>query len=105
MIFITGGICQGKTEFAKTFNLNIIDNFESLVREWINTSADIDAHIADILATPDLVVICTEIGCGIIPLDKQERQWREAVGRAACKLAAAATQVFKLEAGIPIQIK
>lgn len=29
----------------------------------------------------DLVIVCDEIGCGLVPVDAFEREYREAVGR------------------------
>ena len=47
-------------------------------------------------------ITCDEIGCGIIPLDPLERQWREEVGRLCCAVAAEPdTLLFRLTAGIP----
>ena len=51
------------------------------------------------------VVICSETGCGIVPLDKKERLAREATGRLMCALAAEADTVVRMICGIPQVIK
>ena len=42
---------------------------------------------------PDLIFICDEVGNGIIPLEKSERDYRECVGRVLCVLAEKAERV------------
>ena len=54
---------------------------------------------------PETVVICDEVGCGIVPMEKKQRQWREAVGRACCYLAQQANRVERVCCGIPMTIK
>ena len=48
------------------------------------------------------VVICNEVGCGIVPLDKSERLAREATGRILIELAQQAQRVVRMQWGIPI---
>ena len=49
---------------------------------------------------PDRILIMDEIGCGIVPADAFERQYRELAGRNGCKLAAEADEVWRVAAGI-----
>ena len=60
--------------------------------------------LADELAAYD-VVIATEIGGGIVPMDAGERTAREAAGRLACLLAARADCVVELFCGLPTVLK
>ena len=46
-----------------------------------------------------------EIGCGIIPLEKSERKWREITGRAGCIIAERAETVYRVCCGIATVIK
>lgn len=46
-----------------------------------------------------------EIGSGIVPMNQEERIWREAVGRAGCKIAESAVEVYRVMSGIGIRIK
>ncbi|MBP3879053.1 MAG: bifunctional adenosylcobinamide kinase/adenosylcobinamide-phosphate guanylyltransferase [Lachnospiraceae bacterium] len=50
-------------------------------------------------------VIATEVGCGVIPLDRGERIWRENAGRLACLLADRADEVVLVQCGIGIPVK
>ncbi len=127
MTLIIGGAFQGKTEFAvkrlgvsradvldgescaveDVFGAAAVRHFERLIRRVISEN-DRDARdFARELCerNPALTVISTEIGSGIIPLDRGEREWREAVGGACCVLAEFADTVIRVSCGIPTAIK
>ena len=50
-------------------------------------------------------MLCREVGSGVIPMDKADRDWREATGRLCCALAQEATAVIRIVAGIPVALK
>lgn len=54
---------------------------------------------------PELVILCDEIGNGIVPMEKEERTWREETGRLLCRIAAEAESVERVFCGIPSCIK
>ena len=60
--------------------------------------------LADRLSQKE-VVIATETGCGVIPLDPRERRNREAAGRLSCLLAERAETVVRVCCGIPQVLK
>lgn len=162
LIFITGGSHQGKTEFARTLGLPIVDELHLMIGQWLSEKKDLTKAIDQLLSSrlpedrssddqfpddrfpedrpvddqypddrlpddqypgnpfpsnrpsddrqrlkvdPGLVVICNEVGCGIIPSEKNEREYREAVGRIACCIAKKADVVYRVEAGIASRIK
>ena len=51
------------------------------------------------------VVACAEVGSGVVPLDPDERAWRELVGRTCNRLAEQADHVVRMVCGIPTQLK
>ncbi|SEA48856.1 adenosylcobinamide kinase /adenosylcobinamide-phosphate guanylyltransferase [Oribacterium sp. KHPX15] len=53
----------------------------------------------------ELVIIMNEVGSGVVPMDKDEREWREAAGRVSCLFAKRADRVYRLLAGIPQRLK
>lgn len=53
----------------------------------------------------ELVIIMNEVGSGVVPMDRDERLWREAVGRVSCLYAKRADRVYRLIAGIPQRLK
>ena len=51
------------------------------------------------------VVISTETGCGVVPMNPAEREAREKAGRLNCLLAARAETVIRVFCGIPQVIR
>lgn len=105
LILIIGGAFQGKSEFAKRFNLPILDNLQDKVKAIFQNRVDVKEEIIKQVEGKNIVVICNEVGCGIIPLDKTERVYREITGRVLIDIAKIADQVYKIEAGIAQKIK
>ena len=122
MIMLTGGAFQGKTEYMKKrFRLTgdeiadggkcdisvlaksrFISHYELAVKRMIFEGID------PLVFTETLdceAIEINEIGCGIIPLDKSEREWRELTGRAGCIIAEKADEVVRVCCGIPTVIK
>ena len=54
---------------------------------------------------PKLIIICDEVGSGVVPILKEETCYREAVGRLLCSLAKHAEKVTRIMAGMPMRIK
>lgn len=96
--------------FLDDFHLFMRDYFEKPAQEettYTKQEQRSDYHeivkkVADYTAW---VVVSNEIGSGIVPLERQERMWREETGRMLTKLVAAADEVYRMVAGIPIKIK
>ena len=58
-----------------------------------------------ILAYPEVCIIANEVGSGLIPLERSERDYREAVGRTLCTAAKEADEVWRVTCGIGQRIK
>ena len=56
-------------------------------------------------AYPKALLLCDEVGCGVVPVDPEERAWRERVGRCCCELAQQADCVLRLYCGIASVLK
>ena len=85
MIFITGPLYSGKRTFAKTLPGRCICDVQELAAGAENLE-----KLADELSAYD-IVLATEVGGGVVPMDPAERAGREAAGRLACLLAVALT--------------
>ena len=99
MIFITGPLYSGKRTFARTLPGTCIADVQDLAAE-----ADDLEKLADKLAAYD-IVLATEVGGGVVPIDPAQRAAREAAGRLACLLAARADCVVQMFCGIPTVLK
>lgn len=107
MIFITGPLFAGKRDYIKTAlrwtEEELKQNALWDVQDLAAQTDDLET-LADRLAqTP--VVIATEIGGGVVPMDPEERRAREAAGRLACLLAARADTVIRVNCGLPRALK
>lgn len=103
-----GGEGSGHLKLAQLENpgSEIIDNFQDKTAKALKaglSAQDLAKQL--VLDKPDAVVICTEIGMGIHPLDPFERKWREETGRALCILASYAESVTRVVCGIGQRIK
>ena len=124
MHMITGGAFQGKREFAKNyfktknmtngeicgfdevFSAECIYNFHMLVKRLTAENINcIEFTERIIRENKNLIVIINEIGCGIVPIDKNERIWRENVGKCGCMIAAASEKVIRIFYGKAVFIK
>ena len=100
MIFITGPLYSGKRTFAQKLpGRRIVD-----VQELAADAPELD-KLADRLAAEYDVILATEVGGGVVPMEAQQRAAREAAGRLACLLAARADCVVQMFCGIPTVLK
>lgn len=84
----------------------VVDRLHILIRRLMLGKLDPDGFIDAIIEkNPDVVIICDEVGCGVIPLDGFDREWREAVGRTCCRIAQKSERVERIFAGIPTVIR
>ena len=114
MVLIVGGMAQGKLDFARRDlgvtswsegalgDADCVHGLQQVIRNMPGWQGGLDAWCA---AHPNGVLICDEVGCGVTPLDREDREWREQVGRTCCRLAAEAEAVYRVCCGVGVQIK
>ena len=102
MIFVTGPRYAGKKEYIRNaLGLSEAELAERAVWDVQELAAGADLEtLAAALAVHE-IVIATEIGGGLVPIDAAERERREAAGRLACLLAARAETVVRVCCGLP----
>lgn len=111
LIMIIGGMAQGKHAWAAQYpNFVRVDDLAEQIRAAVQAGRDPiaegNAAVRAIIAgQQDTVLIYPEVGSGVVPMDPKERAWREAVGRAGCRIAAEADEVYRMVAGIAQRIK
>ena len=104
MIFVTGPLFAGKREYIRNA-LGLAPQAFDAAAVWdvqclAETAGDLEA-LADRLAQKE-IVIATEVGGGVVPVDPAERA---AAGRLACLLAARADTVVRVCCGLPQLLK
>ena len=127
MMLIIGGAYEGKTEYAvkllgisegdildgsvcdfnELYSAKAVKKFHLLIKRLIEDKRDSALCFIDKLyeRNPNVTVISDEIGCGIIPIEKSERIWREEAGRACCRAAELSEVVVRINCGISSVIK
>lgn len=113
MILVFGGLASGKRGYVKEefgytdteISADIYDGVPVLynLHELINTDADSERLFPELLKKK--IVICNDISCGIVPMDRADREKREAVGRLLIRLAAKAERVVRIQCGLAQIIK
>ena len=107
MIFVTGPMFAGKQEYIQNALGLSQDAFAAQavldVESFAAKTADLEA-LADELAMHK-IVIASETGGGIVPIDPAERKAREAAGRLSCLLAQRAETVVRVVCGLPQILK
>ena len=107
MIFVTGPRYAGKREYIRDavglseaeFAAAAVCGAETLV----SRVDQVDAVYEQLRGRQ--IVIASETGCGVVPIDPLEEERREAAGRLSCKLAASADVVIRVVCGIPCFLK
>ena len=113
MVLILGGFGAGKKSLARTLGYTdaqmssdpyadapVTTDLETAVKnDPVNAAA-----LLPVLLKKELV-LCREVGSGVIPLDAHERAWREATGRLCCALAKEATAVVRVVCSVPTVLK
>ena len=130
MILIIGGAYQGKMAFAEQlleeqkkngkagsifpqFHMWVKAHMEAdandKISEHVNSNEKndkLEKELREKLAQePDQIIVCDELGCGVVPMDAFERAWRERTGRIGCELAKQAEAVYRVTCGIGTRIK
>lgn len=106
-----GGYAQNKYEYVKKQfpDAEIWNDFHLYVKEQLALGMNVrqleESVFRRINENPEIKIICNEIGCGIVPVEKDDRLWREETGRLLCKIAAKAQKVVRIVCGIPQRIK
>lgn len=98
------------SESAKAANHGILVNhLHRIIRKELEdgrTEEEIREEILKLGRQPfEVVFLCDELGNGIVPIDPDEREWREVVGHILIAVAAEANEVLRIFCGIPEVIK
>ncbi|WP_394522418.1 bifunctional adenosylcobinamide kinase/adenosylcobinamide-phosphate guanylyltransferase [Lacrimispora sp. JR3] len=103
----TAQVAQGRTDrFDAALKRPIIHDFHEYIRRILKEGKSVEEFIASIeKENKDAIIISNELGCGIVPMEPKDREWREVSGRSAVLLAKKAEEVYRLVCGIASRIK
>jgi len=127
MILVIGGAYQGKKDFAmRQFGIpeakiadgtaadaqeelsacTAVCNYQLRIRRQIEAGLDPEEELKLLLAgNRKICIIADEIGSGLIPMERAERDYRETAGRTLCLAAKEADEVWRVICGIGQRIK
>ncbi len=105
-----GGYKQGKLRYVLTKHPNAENKVFNDLHLWIKRlMIDGQDAMREVMGyidkNPDCILICDEIGNGIVPVDRFEREYREQVGRILIEVAKRADRVERITCGIGQRIK
>lgn len=104
-----GGAYQGQTELAQRENPHgewHVDFHETIRKAVLHEHQDPHAFARQFCKEhPGAIVAANEVGAGVVPMEAQDRAFREAVGRVLCIIAQEAESVTRCVCGIGVRIK
>lgn len=113
MVLIIGGEASGKRTYARQMGYSDAEMADGTLddRPVLYNLQDLVAR--DVQNAPALLeplsqkaaVLCNEVGSGVIPLERRERDAREATGRLTIQLAQRAERVVRMVCGIATVIR
>lgn len=122
MKLVIGGAYQGKRSYAS-------EQYGILEEEWLDGNTCCEEDLMEARAVydfhkciqknekleykidelcrqnPNIVIVTTEVGAGVVPMNAQDRIWRERCGRICTRLAKEADEVVRICCGIGQRIK
>lgn len=82
-------------------NAEILNHMHLLIKRYVKEGKSTDTLIDSLYdINPEIIIICDEVGSGIVPLEKEDRIYREAVGRVLCSAVKKAVHVERVTCGI-----
>ena len=78
---------------------------KDLLREGMEEASVQSTILSWVSTHPNTILICDELGNGIVPLEKMERIWREQTGRLMIELAKQAERVERILCGLGQRLK
>lgn len=126
MVLIVGGAYQGKKKFAceqlEIKEQELVDgrdcpygslmtargmhHLQDYVKRMLLDQQDATQNIlAEVEDNTEVILLCNELGCGLVPIDAFDRTYRESVGRLQCELAKRSKEVYRVTCGIGARMK
>ena len=112
MVLFIGPLYSGKHDAAKAYaevtgkqlsDLRVCEDAAAFLTD--SGSSERLGQITGELAANYDIILSTEVGSGLVPVDEGERAAREAAGRLSILLAEQADEVYRVVAGIAKKLK
>lgn len=94
------------SSFEDILKAPLICDYHLLVKRMLEEKRDAyDFTHCLIRENEGACLVMDEIGCGVVPSNAFDRDYRETVGRIGCLLASHSDEVYRVFCGIPTKIK
>ena len=96
------------SSWEEAWNVPVIEHTEQYIKRLSKeegSMAEKQQRIATWIETlmdknRDVIVLMDEVGCGIVPMQREEREYRDLVGFAGQRIAKKAERVYRIQVGI-----
>ena len=125
MIIVFGGAYQGKTDFVKErfgladddifectedglFDLDrkAVSHLERFILKRIRDGNEVFGYFEEIAdKLKDKIIICDDIYCGVVPIEKEQRLWRDNVGKQMQIFCREADEVYRVYCSLGERLK
>lgn len=125
MILVFGGAYQGKKEFvANKFGYKLDDMYQCSEKDEVDFSKDVitdlEAYILGAIRRDEnplvfvnsnkskfrnKIIVITDVGSGIVPISKEQRLFRDNVGKITQILSRESEEVYRVFCGIGEKLK
>lgn len=124
MILVTGGCFQGKKNYVREkfgltaeeltdggtcpmealYSAKALYHFHEYVRRLMEAGETFSLERLK-EKNPDILLVTNELGYGVVPTDRFDREYREKTGRICCQIAKEAKEVHRVVCGLGTVIK
>lgn len=98
-------ICMGDSHPNNSDNLIVLTGLENWLARCGLSEEQVIHQVMEILENRDALVILTDVGRGIVPMDAEQRQLRDTCGRLYQRIMTDADEVTRIWYGIPQTLK
>lgn len=100
-----------KLDIDKLYKKRCITNLQLIARDSKSQTPEaLEDFVAELISREkdtgiEYIMVMDEVGSGIVPIKKEDRDYREAAGRLGCLIAESSRIVIRVICGIGQQIK
>lgn len=106
--YLDGRDCELDIHFPADQDSLVFNRLNAYLRRHLSAGPAVRAALSRLLDSAgrrQLIIIADDCGAGLVPVDPEERQYREELGRTLCYLAEEADTVYRVLAGRAIRLK
>lgn len=96
-------------ELSDLVEVEVLNHLHLLTKRWLEAGKEASELVSQIQElhqiNPNLYILCDEVGAGVVPMRREDRDYRESVGRICCELAKKASCVERIVCGIGVRLK